>query len=84
MTRLTLLVRAGCHLCDRAKEAMARVERRTGEAWSEIDVTGNAELENEYGLRVPVVLLDGREHGYWQVEEDRLERDLASRPAPNG
>ncbi|WP_121157863.1 glutaredoxin family protein [Micromonospora pisi] len=77
------MVRAGCRLCDLAKEAMARVERRTGEAWTEVDVTGDAELEDEYGLRVPVVLLDGREHGYWKVEEDRLERDLASRPAPS-
>ncbi|MFI7608277.1 glutaredoxin family protein [Micromonospora sp. NPDC049366] len=79
MTRLTLMVRAGCRLCEVAKEAMARVERRTGHAWVEIDITGDAELEEEYGLRVPVILLDGREHGYWQVEEERLERDLAGR-----
>jgi len=25
-----------------------------------------------------VILLDGREHGYWRVEEDRLRRDLAA------
>jgi hypothetical protein len=24
-----------------------------------------------------VILLDGKEHGYWRVEEDRLRRDLA-------
>jgi hypothetical protein len=24
-----------------------------------------------------VILLDGKEHGYWRVEEDRLLRDLA-------
>ena len=35
------------------------------------------ELEREYGERLPVVLLDGKEHGYFQVEEDRLLRDLA-------
>ena len=34
------------------------------------------ELEREYGERLPVVLLDGKEHGYFQVEEDRLLRDL--------
>jgi hypothetical protein len=30
----------------------------------------------EYGDRLPVVLLDGAEHGYWKVEEERLIRDL--------
>ena len=30
--------------------------------------------------RIPVVLLDGREHGYWRVEEERLRRDLAQPP----
>ena len=29
--------------------------------------------------RVPVVLLDGKEHGYWNVDEPRLRRDLGRR-----
>ncbi len=76
MSRLTLITRPGCHLCDVAKEAMARVAADTGEDWVELDVESDIALEREYGDRVPVVLLDGREHGYWRVEEDRLRRDL--------
>lgn len=75
--RLSLITRVGCHLCDVAKEAMDRVAERTGEQWVEIDVDGDVELVREYGERVPVVLLDGREHGYWRVEEERLLRDLS-------
>lgn len=79
--RLTLVTRPGCHLCDVAKEALDRVVAITGDRWVELDVTSSLELEAEYGDRVPVVLLDGREHGYWRVEEDRLLADLtASRP----
>lgn len=74
--RLTLITRAGCHLCDVAKEAMDRVADQTGERWVEVDLTGDPELEAEYGDRVPVTLLDGEEHGYWRVEEQRLIRDL--------
>jgi hypothetical protein len=74
--RLALVTRPDCHLCDVAKEAMDRIAAATGEAWTEIDVTSDIELEREYGDRVPVVLLDGKEHGYWRVEEDRLRRDL--------
>lgn len=76
-SRLTLLTRAGCHLCEVAKEALARVADDTGERWRELDVATDPELEREYGDRLPVILLDGREHGYWRVEEDRLRRDLA-------
>ncbi|MGA8116858.1 MAG: glutaredoxin family protein [Actinocatenispora sp.] len=75
--RVTLLSRAGCHLCEAAREAMVRVEERTGVAWREVDVESDIELERDYGDRLPVVLLDGREHGYWRVEEERLVRDLA-------
>jgi hypothetical protein len=74
--RLALVTREGCHLCDDAKEAMDRVAASTGERWLEIDVDADPELQREYGDRVPVVLLDGKEHGYWRVEEDRLLRDL--------
>ena len=76
--RLTLLTRPGCHLCDVAKEAMDRISSRTGEQWVEIDITNDPALEDEYGMRIPVVLLDGKEHGYWRVEEERLLRDLGA------
>lgn len=79
--RLTLVTRPGCHLCDVAKEALDRVVAVTGDRWVEVDVTSSLELERDYGDRVPVVLLDGREHGYWRVEEERLLADLTT-PRP--
>ena len=48
--------------------------------WTRVEIADSVELERDYGDRVPVVLLDGKEHGYWRIEEDRLLRDLA-RPA---
>lgn len=41
--------------------------------------TGDNALRAEYGDRLPVVLLDGREHSYWEVDEERLRADLAHR-----
>ncbi|GAB2946285.1 glutaredoxin family protein [Micromonospora polyrhachis] len=82
--RLTLITRPGCHLCEVAKEAIDRVVAATGDRWVEVDVTGDLELERDYGDRLPVVLLDGREHGYWRVEEERLLRDLAAPRRPVG
>lgn len=40
---------------------------------------GRPALRAEFGDRVPVVLLDGVEHGYWDLDEPRLRADLAAR-----
>ena len=78
MPRITLITRVDCHLCDDARAVLARVQNLTGERWTEVDVDSSDELAMEYGERVPVVLLDGAEHGYWRVEEARLLRDLGA------
>ena len=76
--RLTLVSRRECHLCEVAEAAIARVAATAGVEWTEVYVDDDPELAREYGDRVPVTLLDGKEHGYWRVEEDRLLRDLAA------
>ncbi|MGH3610816.1 MAG: glutaredoxin family protein, partial [Pseudonocardiaceae bacterium] len=45
-------------------------------AWHTSDVDADPELRAEYGDRVPVILIDGREHGFWSVEEPRLRAAL--------
>lgn len=74
--RLTLLGKPGCHHCDDARAVLARVAGELGVPWEERDVTVDDALYEEYGDRIPVVLLDGKEHGYWTVDEARLRRDL--------
>jgi hypothetical protein len=75
--RVTLISRDGCHLCEVAEAA---VEQIVPGDWTRVDVDSSLELQRDYGDRVPVVLLDGKEHGYWRVEEERLRRDLARPP----
>ncbi|NUT32829.1 MAG: glutaredoxin family protein [Hamadaea sp.] len=72
--RVTLYTRPGCHLCE---DAVA-VLRDLGVAFAEVDISGDLDLEADYGDRIPVILLDGKEHGYWRVESERLLRDLAA------
>lgn len=78
MPRLRLLTTKQCHLCAAAREALGRVAAAADVDWEEVDVADDVELAREYGDRLPVVLLDGREHGYWTVEEARLLRDLGA------
>ena len=74
--RLHLLGRAGCHLCEVAAETLTRIATEAGLVPREVDVDTDPELQSEYGDRVPVVLLDGREHSYFTVDVVRLRADL--------
>jgi glutaredoxin len=74
--RLQLLTRAGCHLCETAGGVLAPIAAEAGLAVADVDVDSDPALQAEYGDRVPVVLLDGREHSYFTVDVPRLRRDL--------
>jgi glutaredoxin len=74
--RVTLVTRAGCHLCDEATMVLRRLSAENGFAWDELDVDADPEWADAYGDKVPVILVDGEEHGYWRVEEARLLRAL--------
>jgi glutaredoxin-like protein DUF836 len=74
---VTVMSRGGCHLCEVAEADVARICGELDVVWKTADVDTDPEWRAEYGDRVPVILVDGAEHGYWRVEEDRLRRALA-------
>jgi Glutaredoxin-like domain (DUF836) len=75
-TRITLVGRPGCHLCDDAREVVRRVADDTGAGWVELSVDDDPELLARYSEQVPVVLVDGAQHDFWRVDEQRLRRAL--------
>ena len=75
---VTLLVRGSCQACAAAREDLARICGELGVPWRAEEVDADPELRAEYGDRVPVILVDGREHGFWKVEEQRLRAALTS------
>ena len=75
--RVTLITRAGCHLCEEAETALRRLAGELGFDYCELDVDGDAARRDEYSDRVPVILIDGKEHGYWRLEEPRFLAALA-------
>ena len=58
MTELTLLTRAGCHLCETMKTVVAHVHRQHPIVLNEIDISARPDLERVFGNDIPV-LLDG-------------------------
>lgn len=75
---LTLYSRPGCHLCDEMKATVQRVVRGTATTVtvSEVDISGDPELEQRYGLEIPVLLADGRKVAKYRVTERELTRVL--------
>ncbi len=76
MTRVRLLSRPGCHLCDDAREVITAVCVETGDSFDEVSVDSDDELLRLYSEQVPVVFVDGRQHDFWRVDRDRLRRAL--------
>ena len=74
--RVTLVTRPGCHLCEAAREVVARVCEDLGETWEELDMDADPALAARYADEIPVTLVDGHQHDFWRVDETRLRRAL--------
>jgi glutaredoxin len=74
--RITLIGKPGCHLCDEARAVVARVARDLGVGWTELDITAEQSLADEYWEQIPVTLVDGKRHDFWRVDEARLRAAL--------
>ena len=74
--RVTLITRQGCHLCEEAEADLHRLSAELGFQLDLLDVDADRGLANEYADRVPVILIDGAEHGYWRLEEQRFRTAL--------
>jgi glutaredoxin len=65
--------RHGCHLCESARAELERIRSEIEFNLEETFIDTDAKLESEYGLMVPVVLIDGRMHGYGRIERERFK-----------
>jgi glutaredoxin len=73
---VTLVTRVGCHLCEVAEQTLRRLAAELGFRYEELDVDADDARRHEYSDRVPVILIDGKEHGYWRVEEARFRKAI--------
>lgn len=67
-----MYARPGCGLCDEAREVIMAERAQTPFEYREVDVSGDDGLELEYGIRIPVVLVDGLELFEIAVDAGRL------------
>jgi glutaredoxin len=76
--QVTIYSRKGCHLCEIIKETLAKLHRRGGFTWSEVDVDSDEQLRRQFTDEVPVVFIDGRKAFKYRMSEQEFLRKLAS------
>ncbi len=86
---LTLIGKPGCHLCDEAREAVARVVgglEAVGVtvAVEERSILDDADLDVRWHDDIPVVLIGTALHDRWHVDADRLRLDLLAAAGRDG
>jgi len=73
---LTFYSRPGCHLCDEMKEIVGAVAPELGCTVSEVDISGEPELEARYATEIPVLLVNGRKAFKYRLTERELRKRL--------
>ncbi len=65
-----------CHLCERALSAVRSLRSELEFSLSEVDITGDEELERRYRELIPVVEIDGAQAFTYYVHPEAFRRRL--------
>ena len=76
MTRVSLYTKSDCCLCDDARAALERVRADLEFDYEELYIDGRADLEAEFGTRVPVIAINGEPTFELRVDERALRVEL--------
>lgn len=79
MSRLTLLSRPRCHLCDEMRDVLDAVLPELGTQYDELDVDSDPALAARFGEVIPVLLRDGRPVAKVRLDPRQLRRIVARR-----
>jgi glutaredoxin len=69
---VTLYTRVGCHLCEEAERVLEAERAASPFRRKLVNVDRDPELARRYGVRVPVVAVDGAELFEYEVPADLL------------
>jgi hypothetical protein len=76
--RVVLYSRRTCGLCDKARAVVLSVRDGSPFEFDELFIDGDVGLERAYGLRVPVLEVNGRDAFEYEVDPEEL-RELVGR-----
>ena len=70
MLTITLYAKAGCHLCDEAREYLENAAADHDFELLEMDIRRDPDLFERYRYRIPVITVNGVERLEGRIEED--------------
>jgi hypothetical protein len=82
VTTITIIGKAGCHLCPTADEIVETVVAdlpdpvADGIVVERLSILEDPALSERWWDKIPVVLIDGALHAHWRVSADRLRAAL--------
>ena len=79
MQQIILFGTDGCHLCEMALKLVREAQNLILLSVEEVDIAQDDALVERYGIRIPVVMRDGRELN-WPFDHGALMEFLTSAP----
>lgn len=76
--QVILYTRAGCCLCDDAKQVIAAARQQVDFDYTEIDIDSDPDLVRLYNHEVPVITIDCRKAFKYKVDMNELLKKLAA------
>ena len=76
--QVTLYTRAGCCLCDDAKQVISSARQSVDFDYAEIDIDGDPDLVRLYSHEVPVITINRRKAFKYKVDMHELLKKLAA------
>jgi glutaredoxin len=71
-----LYTRAGCHLCDEAKQLLRELQKKAPFEFREVDIDQDPELLKRYNEEVPVVFVHGKKAFKYRIDPGQFLKRL--------
>jgi len=76
LPEVVLYTRAGCHLCDEAKEQIRRAQAEAPFTFREVDIDLDPELRQRFNEEVPVVFIGGKKAFKYRIDPREFRKRL--------
>ena len=73
LLKVTFYTKAGCHLCDEAREMLDEIAAHKDYELTEIDIRTHPDIFGTYRYRIPVILLNETIVAEGRIEYSELE-----------
>ena len=79
LPEVILYTRAGCHLCEEAKEQVRRVRADIPFTFRAVDIDRDPALRNLYNDEVPVIFVNGRKAFRYRVDPVEFRKSVENK-----